>query len=232
MLGVISLEANKTTVKIRIPVKRTLVMLSGGIDSTAALLHVINDPKEYGRIHVHHINIQNVEYRWVAEAKAVKDILEYLSINYSTPFTKSESTFNTPHYGNQFLFDTEVISFMTGYMTSRDPEIKKVVLGATGSDFASSGASNAVKRSKAMHNAFYFDGKDHNKMVKMFPLSHLTKEEVYATLPKDLAKLTWSCRTPIYKDGIIKECGVCKTCTIEMKVLKNSKALREREFRG
>ncbi len=225
------MKANKTAAKIKIPANRTLVMLSGGIDSTAALLRVINNPKVYGQIHVHHINIQNVEYRWVAEAKAVKNVLEYIRRNYSTPFTKSESTINTPHFGNQFLFDTEVISFITGYMTSRDSQIKRVVLGATGSDFASSGASNATKRSKAMHNAFYADGKDHNKMVKEFPLSRLTKEEVYATLPTDLAELTWSCRTPVFKNGFIKECGVCKTCAIEMKDLKKSKTFKEREFR-
>jgi 7-cyano-7-deazaguanine synthase in queuosine biosynthesis len=225
------MEANKTAAKFKIPVNRTLVMLSGGIDSTAALLHVINNPKRYGQIHVHHINIQNAEYRWVAEAKAVKNVLDYIRVNYTTPFTQSESTINTPHYGNQFLFDTEVISFITGYMTSRDSQIKKVVLGATGTDFASSGSSNATKRSKAMHNAFYFDGEDHNKMVKEFPLSHLTKEEVYLSLPSDLANLTWSCRTPVYKNGTIKECGVCKTCKTEMKDLKTSKAYREREFR-
>lgn len=90
----------KNTSKVRAPKNRTLVMLSGGIDSTAALWHVLHHPEKYGEIHVHHIHIQNIEARWHAEATAVKNILDCMKKHAPTKFTTSESTINTPSFGN------------------------------------------------------------------------------------------------------------------------------------
>lgn len=207
--------------------KKTLVMFSGGIDSTAALWHVLQNPEEYGQIHVHHIHIQNIEARWRAEAAAVKSVLAYLQEHIPTQFTTSESAINAPHLGGKFLFDTEIISFMTGYMTSRDPDISKVVIGATGTDFAQ-GASQAVVRGKAIHNAFHSEANDHSGTVKEYPLANLTKEEVYKTLPEDLAIRTWSCRTPHYSDGKPIECGRCKTCLFELKTIRRPESAGKR----
>lgn len=202
-------------------------MFSGGIDSTAALWHVLHHPEIYGQVHVHHIHIQNIEARWRAEAEAVQQILAYMRQHSSTSFTTSESALNTPYFGGKFLFDTEVVSFMSGYMTSRDPHITKVVIGATGTDF-SMGASQAVGRGKAIHNAFHPEAKDHSGTVKDYPHAKLTKEEVYKTLPPELAVLTWSCRTPHYADGKPTECGRCKTCTLELRGMRRAAAAGKR----
>jgi 7-cyano-7-deazaguanine synthase in queuosine biosynthesis len=198
---------------------RTLVMLSGGLDSTAALWHVLNHPEDYGQVHVHHIHIQNLEARWKAEAAAVQAVLAYMKQYAPSPFTTSESAINTPHFGGKFLFDTEIVSFITGYMTSRDPQIRKVIIGATGTDFAM-GISQAVTRGKAIHNAFHSKDADHSAAIKEYPHRDLTKEEVYKTLPPELAALTWSCRTPRYKDGKPIECGRCKTCVLELRAVR------------
>lgn len=205
-------------------------MFSGGIDSTAALWHVLNHADRYGKVHVHHIHMQNIEGRWRAEAVAVKKILGYMRQHSLTEFTTSESTFNTPHLGGHFLFDTEVISFMTGFMTSRDAQISKVVIGATGTDF-SQGASKAVKRGKAIHNAFHLEDEDHSGAVKEYPLGKMTKEEVYKSLPEELAILTWSCRTPHYADGKPIECGRCKTCRLELKGIDRPKSPGKKNFK-
>ncbi len=202
--------------------QRTLVMFSGGMDSTAALWHVLNHPKDYGEVHVHHIHIKNVERRWQAEAAAVQAIYEYMRRHAPTPFTTSESTINTPHFGNHFLYDVEVMGFITGYMTSRDPSITKVVIAATKTDF-DLGVSGSVMRGKRMHNAYHPDEDDHSARIKEYPHSHLTKAEVYKTLPPELAALTWSCRTPRYVRGKPIECGECKTCKIEMQNIQKPK---------
>lgn len=47
---------------------------------------------------------------------------------------------------------------------------------------------------------------------KIYPVEEMTKKEIYDMLPKDLKDLTWSCRTPIYKNGNIEMCKKCKTC--------------------
>lgn len=222
--------AQKPLYKVNTGKNRTLVMLSGGIDSTAALWLVLNKPKEYGEVLVHHVHIQNVEARWKAEADAVKAVLTYMRENAPAAFSYTESSMNTPHFGRHFLYDTEVTGFITGYMTSRDPRITKVVFGATGSDFAR-GVSVAVARGKALHNAFHEGEGDHSATVKEYPLKDMSKEEVYKTLPPDLAKLTWSCRTPHYADGKAIECGRCRTCRLELRILERPKSAGKRSFK-
>ncbi len=41
-----------------------------------------------------------------------------------------------------------------------------------------------------------------------YPLAKMTKKEVIETIPFDLLKLTWWCRTPKNK----KRCGMCHSC--------------------
>ena len=113
------------------------------------------------------------------------------------------------------MFDAEIFNYLSGYMTSRDPLINKVILGVTGTDYEI-GFDAVAKRGKAMHNAFHFDEEDNATRVKEFPLKNMTKDEVYKSLPTELVQLTWSCRTPKYVDGRPIECGRCKTCVTEM----------------
>lgn len=209
---------------------RTLVMLSGGIDSTSALWHVLHHPKDYGDVHVHHIHIKNLEGRWPAEAQAVKNVLHYMKQHVDTPFTYSESTIAVPHFGNQFMYDVETMGFVTGYMTSRDPKITKVVIAATATDFEL-GVDGSVMRGKRAHNAYHPDEPDHSARIKEYPQSHMTKEEVYKSVPAELAALTWSCRTPHYVDGKPIECGRCKTCTIEMPLVSRPKQPGKRSYK-
>lgn len=213
-MGVAKVSSQQTLSAHSSKRNHTLVMFSGGIDSTAALWHILNHAEEYGSIHVHHVHIHNVEGRWKAEAQAVKAILAYMREHTSTPFTASESVMAVPAIGRNFLYDTEVISFITGYMTSRDSSITKVIIGATGDDFTHS-SSQAVTRGKAVHNAFH-GGEDHSGTVKEYPMGGLSKQEVYDTLPPDLARLTWSCREPRNANGAFIECGTCKTCRQEL----------------
>ncbi len=215
--------AQKKLYKVDNKKNRTLVMFSGGLDSTAALWHVLNRPKKYGEVHVHHIHIKNIENRWQAEAAAVKQILAYMRENAPAEFTVSESTITTPQFGNKFMYDVELTGFIAGYMTSRDPNIKRVVIGATATDFAL-GASQSATRGNRVLDAFYEDGKEHAKTLKEYPHGELTKAQVYKTLPPDLALLTWSCRRPRYVDGNPIECGTCKTCAKEMSDVKRPRS--------
>lgn len=210
--------------------KRTLVMLSGGIDSTAALWHVLHHPEDYGEVHVHHIHIKNLEARWRAEAIAVKNVREYMGRHAPTPFTFSQSTIEVPHFGNHFMYDVEAMGFITGYMTSRDPAITKVVIAATGTDFEL-GVTESVMRGKRMHNAYHPDEPDHSARIKEYPHKDLTKQQVYDSLPPELAALTWSCRTPHYVDGQPIECGRCKTCKMELSLVERPKTAGKRSYK-
>ncbi len=209
--------------------KRTLVMFSGGIDSTAALWHVLHNPDQYGEVMVHHIHIKNLEARWRAEAMAIKQILEYMKKHVDHPFSYTESTIALPHFGKKFIYDVEIISFISGYMTSRDDSITKVVIAATATDFEL-GVTESVMRAKRVHNAFHPEEEDHSARIKEYPQKDLFKHEVYKTIPEDLAILTWSCRTPHYADGKPIECGRCKTCKKETSTIKRKKAPGKRSY--
>lgn len=210
--------------------QKTLVMFSGGIDSTAALWLILHTPEEYGEVLVHHIHIKNLEARWKAEAIAVKNVLNYMKKHAPSGFSFSQSTIEVPHFGNKFMYDMEAVSYLSGYMTSRDPSITKVAIAATKTDF-DSGVDSSVMRGKRMHNAFHPEEKDHSARIKVYPQVKLTKEEVYKSVPPELAALTWSCRTPHYADGKPIECGRCKTCKIEMQNIKRPKSQRERGYK-
>lgn len=209
--------------------KLTLVMFSGGIDSTAALWHVLHHPEEYGEVHVHHIHIKNLEARWKAEAFAVKNVLAYMRTHAPNAFTFSESTIEVPHFKNKFMFDVEIVSFLSGYMTSRDPRITKVVIAATKTDLEL-GVDSSIMRAKRVHNAFHPEEDDHSARIKEYPQRELLKSEVYKSVPPELAMLTWSCRTPHYADGKPIECGRCKTCKIEMQGIKRPLVQGKRNF--
>lgn len=222
--------AEKPQYRIKDVKQRTLVMLSGGIDSTAALWHVLHQPNDYGDVHVHHIQIKNLETRWKAEATAVKNVLTYMKKHAPSSFTFSRSTIEVPHFGNQFMYDVEAIGFITGYMTSRDPSITKVVIAATKTDF-DLGVDGSVMRGKRAHNSYHPEEKDHSARIKEYPQSHMTKEEVYKSIPPELATLTWSCRTPHYADGKPIECGRCKTCKLELSLVERPKSLGKKNFK-
>lgn len=199
---------------------RTLVLLSGGVDSTATLWYILNHSDEYGDILIHHIHLHNVENRWKPEAQAVKAILAYVKKYSSTPFISSESVIAVPNVGRHFLYDVEAIGFITGYITSRDPSVTKVAIGVTSDDWKRSSITGTVAKSKSLHNAFHINAGNHSDTVKVFPLKDMTKQQAYESMPPELARLTWSCRTPREMNGAFIECGRCKACRGELQQLK------------
>ncbi len=57
-----------------------LVMWSGGLDSTGALFKLLTESKE--PLHVHHIDIQNAEKRFIPEQYAVANISKIFKQGY------------------------------------------------------------------------------------------------------------------------------------------------------
>ena len=57
------------------PQYKTLVMLSGGIDSVAVLANVRQETEH--EVHAHHIELSNRENRQMAENDAVANVVDY-----------------------------------------------------------------------------------------------------------------------------------------------------------
>ena len=46
----------------------------------------------------------------------------------------------------------------------------------------------------------------------IYPVYDWSKAQIAASLPPELAALTWSCRRPVVRDGAWAPCGACKAC--------------------
>jgi 7-cyano-7-deazaguanine synthase in queuosine biosynthesis len=178
----------------------TLIMFSGGLDSTGVFWRLIHGSDE---LHVHHLYLVNKENRAEAENRAVKDIVSYM--RRIRNFSFSESYHEYPCYNGGFLWDSDMFSFVAGSICLSLPTIKKVAVGVTASDIRPS-LSQRMERSQKIFGAFG------TKAEKVFPLTGMTKKEIFAMLPEELRSMTWSCRTPVYKEKEIIPCGRCKAC--------------------
>lgn len=183
---------------------KILVMFSGGQDSAWILDKILtsHEYKEYD-VEAHHINIRNVERRAVAESVAVENIYKYMDAHYRT-FDKSFSDITTPARNRQFMFDSDVINYMAGYLCSVDPTIKIVAMGVNKTDLEEN--TQRFERSNKIFETFT------TNVQKIFPAAETYKEDIFKTLNKELLDLTWSCRTPVYSETDIQSCGKCKSC--------------------
>lgn len=193
----------------------TLLMFSGGLDSTGALWQLLQNKEN--KVHIHHLHLINKEKRAKAEHIAVKNIISYISRHYKIKY--SESYHEYPYYSylsminnnamalNQnFMFDSDIYNFIAGTICLSLPQIKTIAIGRTKSDSSLDVEQRAIRGNKLLE---LFT----TNIKKVYPVGHLTKHEIYDMLPKELRDMTWSCRTPIYADeNTIKECGKCKAC--------------------
>jgi len=187
----------------------TLVMFSGGLDSTGVLWRLVNGAEE---LHVHHLHLVNKENRAKAEKRAVTEIVGHL--RGVRDFGFSESYHEYPCYNGGFMWDSDIFSFMAGSICLAMRTIERVAIGMTLSDMRG-GLSARVERANRIFEAFGTRAK------KVYPLSEMTKKQVYEMLPEELRSMSWSCRTPIYKDDDMMSCGRCRTCR-EMANIRNA----------
>ncbi len=194
-----------------------LCMFSGGLDSTAVLYKLLTD-EQYAdyNIHVHHMHLRNVEHRAIAEAVAIKKILDYFNeYNFKTfDFTESviETFFLQPPKFKRFIFDSDMMAFFAANICLCDQSIKKIAIGHTQTDILL--ADNLVLRRERMQKILDASFFPNEITAEWFsPLVELTKQETSDILPKELRDLTWSCRWPIYDENNTPlTCGKCLTC--------------------
>lgn len=196
---------------------KTLLMFSGGIDSTGVFWKLLQSDE---KIHVHHMNLINKEKRSDAEKIAVKNICEHM--RKIKDFDYSESTHECPSIKNNFMWDSDLYNFMAGSMCLCDKEISHIALGLTKTDLEPersvkniNGVRERISRGTNILKCFSI------KVEKIYPVINMTKKEIYQMLPENLRVLTWSCRTPVYLQDRIMRCGKCKTC-LELRSLPNS----------
>ena len=187
--------------------KTLLVMLSGGLDSVCVLHLMLTNPTYAAYdIHAHHMNLENVEHRSLAEGIAVRNVLHYLKTHGYRSFTYTESTVGYPVINGKQMRDAIAVAFTSGFMCNADPSIEFVALGVNVEDTQTNDVDNLVAVAGSIFNSFPSGAQ------RIFPIRNYTKLQVRDMLPKALQDLCWSCRTPIYVSGNPVTCGMCKTC--------------------
>lgn len=193
--------------------KKILCMFSGGLDSIGMLYKLLTED-EYANyiIHVHHINMINIENRSEAEKIAVDNCCDWFKKN-GKKFIYTENTIDFLFMKNNFPFDVDVIYFVAGQIISISLDTYEyITIGQTKTDLTHVHGIQGINlpRSKKLLDIMlaYYD-KD---IKRIFPVIDYTKKEIYDFLPEDLKNMGWSCRTPQKINDIFIKCGRCKSC--------------------
>jgi 7-cyano-7-deazaguanine synthase in queuosine biosynthesis len=184
----------------------TLVMFSGGLDSTAMLVKLLAQTTD--ELRVHHIRMRNQEKRDLAEQRAVEAVLAWCRARYRS-FRYSESGLEFSQL-EAIPIDYLSIAFVACHVAIDTPGCTRIALGALAADTDIANRSARQRRVFDEMYACYRARKLGEPQVEwVYPVYHTPKAELAAALPQELLDLTWSCRTPV--EGL-RPCLTCKAC--------------------
>ncbi len=194
----------------------SLVLFSGGIDSTYTLMSLLADSED--EIVAHHIHLKNREGRHNAEAAACDAIIRYLKDRHR-PFHYVQSGLDRRRF-DSFGLDVFSVAFEAGFLnrsfsTTRGFPIDRWTMGFC-----------LEEREERQDDPFRAERFGHILSLieassfpldppRFFQLPLLRKKTQIERMGRDLTDLCWTCRTPIAQpDGRFTECGECKTCVL------------------
>ena len=187
--------------------RRTLLLLSGGLDSTTAAVKLLRETDH--DLHLHFIDFRTVYHRHRAEAQAVSKLLPHLRKIREFEFSSTLQDYSK--LGSPT--DLHMYSFTAAQVTRmhRAPKIDHVATGLMKGD-----RDVAWEHRRAVANAIFdaclADIEPAERPVWLFPCLDLSKSEEIAILGPELYRLTWSCRRPIEVGESYARCGACGTC--------------------
>lgn len=195
---------------------KTIVMLSGGLDSVALLATVLAETNHH--VHAHHIEIRNFENRAEIENRVTPTIVEYCRELYRDfEYSSSVNEFNVGMGGGT---DLQLALFVAGRLAiSLGGNIDIVYTGHIFSPYSDLSEGSAIFNAVFLHRKF--------KPEWLWPLSKLTapasqsKADIYESIPKELADMTWSCRKPVATGDGFEPCGTCHACKTRQKMAAN-----------
>jgi hypothetical protein len=184
---------------------RTLVMLSGGIDSVAVLASLLSETEH--QVHAHHIELSNRDNRQQAENDAVADVVDYCWQHYRDfSFSSSKSEFMITPRGYDLIFTMFHAALVS-------------ISSSSGYDFMMTGhfqTTNVRARyGQRMLDSCFLRESGRPRWIRpldALPNDKNIKANIYRSVPDELAALSWSCRKPVLVDGELSPCGICYAC--------------------
>jgi len=187
----------------------TLVMLSGGLDSTAMLVKLLEETPD--ELRVHHVRMANRESRADAEQAAVAGIVAWCRERYR-PFRYSESALDFTAL-EAIPIDYLCIAFVACQVAIDTPRCNRVAVAALSRDTDIENRSARQRRVfEALYDCYRARKLGEPQVEWVYPVYHETKQALAARLPRELVQLTWSCRRPLRTAAGFRPCGACKAC--------------------
>jgi len=189
----------------------TLVMFSGGLDSTAALYKLLTRSED--DLHVHHVHLVNRDGRDRAERDAVNAVIAWCRANCRS-FAYSESGLDFSAL-QAIPIDYLSVAFAACQVAIDVPRCNRIAVGILAADL------DEIKRKVSARQREVFEAmyacyrarKLGEPVVEwIFPVYDLSKAQVAASLPPELRAAAWSCRRPVTTAGGYRICGECKPC--------------------
>lgn len=199
--------------------KTTLVMFSGGIDSTYTLVKLLSDSRD--DVIAHHIHLINAEDRHEVEADRCRGIIDYCRREFRDVIYTETAV---DHSGMAYMgFDMITVGFEAGiaatsHLVERKRAVDRWAIGTCLEEDQLEGGhwEERLRHIEACCAATCFP----NEPPRFFLLPLIPKREEMAYLPRDLLDLTWTCRTPVRTADGFGECGTCDAC-VRMKALRD-----------
>jgi 7-cyano-7-deazaguanine synthase in queuosine biosynthesis len=177
-------------------------MLSGGVDSTAALVWALAETDE--PVHVHHMHLINPEGRHEAEAEACRRIVAFCRQKYrGFEFSELALCFTAMPW---IPWDMLCVCFAAGQIVHKRPDIVRLVIGTCREE----------GHWRERWNQFYrmVEGAAWPRRAPelLLPFLDRSKAGEMAFLPAELRSMVWSCRRPVRSESGLESCGTCKAC--------------------
>lgn len=180
---------------------KTLILVSGGLDSTCALVKLIRETND--ELIVHHIYYKTLENRAEAEYQAIFKIIPYCQK--IRTFTYHETM---QDYTQIFMpYDPHIMRFTAAQICRGNSGINRCVSGHCKEDTNPNTVSNAIFNAALSGNP--------DKIEWYYPCGDMTKYDEKEYLTKydpELLDHIWYCRKPIKNKNKWDKCNKCYTC--------------------
>jgi hypothetical protein len=196
----------------------TLLMLSGGADSAAALIKLLSENRE--PVFAHHIIIADSESitRHKAENIACDRLVEYCRAHYRNfVCTKSLWDFPLPYFG----WNLTLCAFVGARVIRSFPaaRIMRYAVGVIDEPHPLGMWEERVEEARATFFAGLITARLPFKPEIVWPVAHMTKREVLDFLPPRVAEMVSFCRNPTELEGSrFRPCGTCISCNARKEV--------------
>ena len=195
---------------------KTVVLWSGGVDSTGALYKILKDYDD--DVVAHHIHFMNYQNRWKAEKKSIDKMIPWLKRNVRD-FKYSESAIEMDL---EFIgWDIMHAMYIGGLVIEsekrkdwkrKDIERYKLVLGDNAEDFLSYQWKTPIAQLLAIITSLKHPQESQDIPYLWQIMAKTSKQDIWDLLPDFLKENIWGCRRPERDDSKWVECGKCVTC--------------------